>query len=55
MMKKPIVISADGKQMLHDGALYKRTILPSAATPSKDSLEVLDALENLNSEGPREN
>lgn len=54
MNKKPI-ITADGKQMLHDGALFKRTILPSAATPSKESLEVLDALDNLNSEGPREN
>jgi hypothetical protein len=54
MKKKPIVISSDGKQMLHDGAVYKRTVLPSAAKPSKDSLEVLDALENLNSEGPRE-
>ena len=54
-MKKNQIVTADGKQMLHDGALYKRTILPSAATPSKDSLEVLDALENLNSEGPCEN
>lgn len=53
-MNKKQVITADGKHVLHDGALFKRTVLPSAAAPSKDSLEVIDALDNLNTGGPRE-
>ncbi len=53
-MKKKQIVTADGKHMLHDGALFKRTVLPSAAAPSKDTLEVIDALENLNSGEPRE-
>ena len=54
-MNKKQIVTADGKHVIHDGALFKRTVLPSAAAPSKDTLEVIDALDDLNSGGPREN
>ena len=54
-MNKKQIVTADGKHVIHDGALFKRTVLPSAAALSKDTLEVIDALDDLNSGGPREN
>ena len=45
--KNSVVITADGKQMLHDGVLFKRTVLPSAVEPHDSAVEIAEALEAL--------
>ena len=48
-MNKKQIVTADGKKMLHNGALFKRTVLPSAAKPHDSALEIAEQLEDLDS------
>ena len=52
-MQKKQVVTADGKHVLHDGAMFKITVLPSAAKPNDSALEIAEQLSELD-QAPKE-
>lgn len=39
-------VSADGKNLHIGGSVFKRTVLPSVAIPSKETMEITDTIES---------
>jgi hypothetical protein len=52
-MQKKLPVTADGKHVIMNGALFKRTVLPSAAKPHDSALEIAEQLDDLD-KAPKE-
>lgn len=47
-------VSSDGSHVSIGGAIFKRTILPSAASPKKEDAQLNDELESIDESAIRE-